>query len=337
MASKSVTFSTNVDTFEFVDVDALQRMNTQENDRARFYEETLVKHKHVPIKSVNLKKYPASKIPCMVDRQISKYIDKLKQYDQYYATHYIKLNKFNKQERRIDSRRYKTNRAILKLTEMCKQSEYYGQPLYELGCPPGKFLKNYEQVHKVRVFGCGLFSRIKQDLQPDQMQFFNTVREEGRFNHSMYIFDQDATCEICLNATKKIVTEECVKIVLSDMGYSINYNSPPFNWFMYMIYLLKLFKDQYVDVIVKVQQFGATINHYKIFPNFLKVCKLLGYSLSFHKPSASWIGNDEIYIFAKKAIKPKIDYLSLSEALDEMTIYRTDVLKKFKSSLQNGC
>lgn len=333
MDIKNVAFSTNVDTFEFVDIDDFQRMDTSKIDRGRFYKDTTETHKHVPIKSINLEKYPASKIPCRINRQILKYIGKLKQYDLYYATHYIKLTKFNSQERRIDSRRYKMNRAILKLNELCKQSEYYGQPIYELGCPPGKFLKNYEQMHKVRVFGCGLFSRIKQDLQPDQMQFFNKVKEEGQASHGLYIFDQDATCEVCLNAVKAIVKEECVKIVLSDMGYSINYNSPPFNWFMYMIYLLNLFKDQYVDVIVKVQQFGATINYYKIFSNFLKRSKLLGYSLSFHKPSASWLGNDEVYIFAKKSTKPKIDYLSLSEVLDEMTIYRTDMLKKFRESL----
>lgn len=337
MAEKSVTFSTNVDTFEFVDVAPYEKKDMFEADQIRFYNETITDHKHVMFKSVNLKKYPASKIPCRIDRQLSKYIDKLKQYDQYYATHYIKLNKFNKQERKLDSRRYKMNRAVLKLTEMCKQSEYYGQPIFELGCPPGKFLKHYETVHKVRVLGCGLMSRIKQDLQPEQLDFFKSIKDEGTETKGLYIYDQDATCEICLNAVKKIVSEECIKIVLSDMGWSINYNAPPFNWFMYTIYLLKLFKDQYVDIIVKIQQFGATISHYKIFPNFLKVCKLLGYSISFHKPSASWVGNDEIYIFAKKAIKPKIDYLSLSEVLDEMTIYRTDVLKKFRSSLQNGC
>lgn len=335
-SSKTVSFSDDVLTREFEE-DARLKLDTSALDLHRFFQRNVTTHTHTALKPIVFTAYPASKIPCCLVRQIEKYIDLLKQYDAYYATAYIQMNKLSKAERSFDSRRFNANRAILKLNELCKLSDYYGQPIYELGCPPAKFLKYYEHTHGVRVYGCGLESRVRQDLNPEQLEFFNAVRKEGLETKGMYIFDQNAKCGICLNAVKNIIAHEGVKILISDMGYSINYNAPPFNWFEYTIYLLSIMKNLYVDIIVKIQQFGATINHYRIFSRFLKISKLLGYSLSFHKPTASWAGNDEIYIFATRCHKPKINYLSLSHVIDEMIIYRSEFLKKFRSSLKNGC
>lgn len=326
---RRISFDLDVKEYVFVESQDL-KMSTDRADRIRFFNQMCEKHDHVRIVEPDLSLVSRVKLPMYIERRLQQYIGKLRTFDKFYQYHNAAFSELNARIRRVDSGHYRINRAVLKLTEICMRSEYYGQPVYELGCPPARFLESYEKNHKVRVFGGGLFSRLRRDLTSVQLDHFAKVIKKPGID----ILDQDALCSICLDRTLKIVREECVKIVISDMGFNIDYSSPPLNWFAYALYLLKLFAKTDVDVIIKIQQFGKTIEHYRTFPRFLKAVKMLGYSIHFTKPRGSWLGNDEVYIYTTKDATPFVDYHSLSKVLDKMLTNRKKIINMFSDSLE---
>lgn len=244
------------------------------------------------------------------------------------------------------------NRAEAKLTELVRQSRHCGEPLFEMGCPPGYFMQAYQKAHRCRVVGAAFFERLERDLTEKQVSDFRQFVADNASSKSTFVFlDLDAFCPVCVDLAARACHEEHIKLFVSDVGFSLDYDSPPCNWFEYAAFVVDTFATYRkihpesesaigdMDFVFKMQEFGACVRHYGHLDAFITYVTDAGYDTLFRKPTGSWAGNDEMYVILEKRRDKKkgrgFSFSSSSSTSNSYSLYRA--LDSLKEALTHMC
>lgn len=249
------------------------------------------------------------------------------------------------------------NRAVVKLSELVRQSRHCGEPLFEMGCPPGHFMCAYHKDFRSRVVGAGLFDRLETDLTKNQVESFREFMSKNTSSASTFVFlDLDAFCPVCVELAARACHEEHIKLFVSDVGYSLDYKTPPRNWFEYVAFVVDAFATYRkvhpeaesaigdMEFIFKIQEFGACVKQYVHLDAFLTYVTDAGYDASFRKPTGSWAGNDELYVILETRRERRrcrgrgqlqVDNASLLRALDSLSVALTHMCTYRRRALES--